>query len=122
MNYPKKTLVLGASDNPERYSYKAIHRLREKGHSVVAIGKKVVMVGDTTVDTAKKNYPEIDTITMYLSAKHQKEYYDYILSLNPKRIIFNPGAENEELTKIALENNIEPLEACTLVLLSVGKF
>jgi uncharacterized protein len=118
----KKTLVLGASENPARYSYLAINRLKNNQHPVVAIGKKKGMVAGITIETEKIPVPEIDTVTLYLSAQHQKEYYDYILSLHPKRIIFNPGAENDELAELAVKNNILPLEACTLVLLSTGQY
>jgi len=118
----KKTLVLGASDNPTRYSNMAMSRLRGKGHPVIAIGRKQVRTGDVDITTDKQLYTDVDTVTLYLSAAHQKEYYDYILSLHPKRIIFNPGAENPELEQLAQTNGIEPLEACTLVLLSTGQY
>lgn len=118
----KKTLVIGASDNPQRYSYLAVNRLRGKGHPVVAIGRKPSKVGDVAVDTDKKDFREVDTVTLYLSPGLQKEYYDYIISLHPKRIIFNPGAENPELEELAQSHGIEPLEACTLVLLSTGQY
>ena len=118
----KKTLVLGASDNPSRYSFLAIQRLRQHGHPVVAIGRKTTMVGDTPVESSKKEFEQVDTVTLYLNPTRQKEYYDYILSLKPKRIIFNPGTENDELEKLARINHIEPLEACTLVLLSTGQY
>jgi len=118
----KKTLVLGASDNPQRYSYLAMNRLRGKGHPVVAIGRKPVAVGDVTIETEKKDFPGVDTVTLYINPLGQKEYYDYILSLHPRRIIFNPGAENEELARLAQANGIQPLEACTLVLLSTGQY
>ena len=118
----KKTLVLGASDNPSRYSYLAIHRLRNHGHAVVAIGKRHTWVADVEVEKEKKQFSGIDTVTLYLNPLRQQEYYDYILSLKPKRIIFNPGAENDELTNLAKQNNILPMEACTLVLLSTGQY
>jgi uncharacterized protein len=118
----KKTLVLGASANPERYSFLAINKLRKNGHPVVAIGRKTATVADVAVVTEQKSLENIDTVTLYLNANNQKEYYNYILSLRPKRIIFNPGAENEELASIAKANNIQPMEACTLVLLSTGQF
>lgn len=118
----KKTLVLGASDNSSRYSYLAIQRLRSKGHDVIGIGKHTGTVEDVTIETTKQPIEELDTVTLYLNPLHQKEYYDYILSLKPKRIIFNPGAENEELKQLALQNNIQPMEACTLVLLSTGQY
>ncbi|HEY4063448.1 MAG TPA: CoA-binding protein [Puia sp.] len=118
----KKTLVIGASDNPQRYSYLAVTRLRGKGHPVVAIGRRSVKVGDVEVETGKKDFPEIDTVTLYLSPRLQKEYYDYIISLHPRRIIFNPGTENPELEELAQANGIQPLEACTLVMLSTGQY
>jgi len=118
----KKTLVLGASSNPARYSFLAINKLRKNGHPVVAVGKKNTSVADVEITTDKKPVNGIDTVTLYLNARNQKEYYDYILSLKPKRIIFNPGAENEELEALARANNIQPMEACTLVLLSTGQF
>ena len=96
----KKTLVLGASDNPARYSYLAIQRLRKEGHPVVAIGRKESTVADVKIEKHTSSFSDIDTVTLYLNPVHQKEYYNYILSLHPKRIIFNPGAENEELKNL----------------------
>lgn len=122
MNEKKKTLVLGASDNPSRYSFLAIHRLRNYGYPVVAIGKKNTMIGDVPVEKEKKEFSDIDTVTLYLNPMHQKQYYDYILTLKPKRIIFNPGAENDELSDLAIKNEITPIEACTLVMLSTGQY
>ena len=118
----KKTLVLGASQNTARYSNLAINKLREHEHPVVAIGRRTGMVGDTPVITEQKAMDDIDTVTLYLNPANQKPYYDYILSLHPKRIIFNPGTENEELYELALQNGILPREACTLVLLSTGQY
>jgi predicted CoA-binding protein len=79
-------------------------------------------VGDVTIETEKRPLENIDTVTLYLNPTHQKQYYDYILSLKPKRIIFNPGAENEELRQLALQNDIQPMEACTLVMLGTGQY
>jgi len=118
----KKTLVLGASENPSRYSYLAINSLRKHEHPVAAIGRKKGRVLDVDITTEKTPLETVDTITLYLNPAHQKEYYDYILSLHPKRIIFNPGAENDELYNLAQKNGIQPLEACTLVLLSTGQY
>ncbi len=118
----KKTLVLGASDNPARYSYLAINRLRSKGHPVVAIGRKNTMVAGVPVEKVKIPLQDIHTVTLYLNPKNQQEYYDYILSVNPKRIIFNPGTENNELVNMARKQNIETTEACTLVMLSTGQY
>jgi predicted CoA-binding protein len=119
---PKKTLVLGASANPQRYSYLAINRLRNLNHPVVGIGKRVGKVSDIEIGAEQKPIDDVDTVTLYLSAANQKQYYDYILSLHPKRIIFNPGAENDELYAMAQQNGIKPMEACTLVLLSTGQY
>jgi uncharacterized protein len=122
MKEQKKTLILGASDNPSRYSYLALQRLRNNDHPVVAIGKKYTKVADVNITKDKEPLTDIDTVTLYLNPAHQQEYYDYILSLHPKRIIFNPGAENDELAELAKKNNIKTMEACTLVLLSTGQF
>lgn len=119
---PKKTLVIGASENPARYSNMAIKRLLSYQHPVVAIGKKKGTVGPVAIETEQQPFSGIDTVTMYLNPLRQPEYYDYILSLHPKRIIFNPGAENDELAELAEKNGIKPLEACTLVLLNTGQF
>ena len=118
----KKTLVIGASANPERYSNLAVKRLLAHHHPVIALGKKTGMIGMTTIITDKKMIEDIDTVTLYLNSENQKSYYDYILSLNPKRIIFNPGAENDELEALAKKNGIKTMEACTLVLLSTSQY
>jgi predicted CoA-binding protein len=118
----KKTMVLGASANPERYSNLAVRRLRNAGHSVSAVGRKPATVGDVEIAADKLVITDVDTVTLYLNPANQKEYYDYILSLHPKRIIFNPGAENPELEALASAHGIEPVEACTLVLLSTGQY
>lgn len=118
----KKTLVLGASDNPERYSYLAVKKLTAHQHPVVAIGRKQTSIGNVPVETELAAQNDIDTVTLYLNPLAQKEYYDYIISLHPKRIIFNPGTENDELYDLAKANNIEPVEACTLVMLSTNQY
>jgi len=118
----KKTLVMGASENPSRYSFLAINRLKNNQHPVVALGRRKGIVAGIEIETEKKEFTGIDTVTLYLNPMHQKEYYDYILSLHPKRIIFNPGTENDELAELALQQGIIPLEACTLVMLSTGQY
>ena len=118
----KKTLVLGASPNPARYSYLAVNKLHRYNHPVIGIGRRKGKAGDVEIDTEQKPIEDIDTITLYLNPQNQKQYYDYILSLKPKRIIFNPGTENEELIRKAKENNIQPVIACTLVMLSTGQY
>ena len=118
----KKTLVLGASENPQRYSYLAVQQLVSHDHPVLAIGKKEGVVKGVKISTTKDAHNDVDTVTLYLNPAHQKQYYDYILSLNPKRIIFNPGTENRELASLARNNGIETLQACTLVMLSTGQY
>jgi predicted CoA-binding protein len=113
---------MGASDNPGRYSYLAIHRLRGHGHPVRAIGRHAVRVLDVDVQTEMVPWTDIDTITLYLNPTHQEPYYDYFISLKPRRIIFNPGTENPELERLASEAGIDCLEACTLVMLSTGQY
>lgn len=122
MDEKKKTLVLGASTNPARYSNLAIKKLRSHQHPVIGVGKRKGTVDDVKIETDHILVQGIDTVTLYLNPTNQKEYYDYILDMKPKRIIFNPGTENEELMRKAKENNIEALEACTLVLLSTGQY
>ncbi|AWO00902.1 CoA-binding protein [Chitinophaga alhagiae] len=122
MSTPKLTVVIGASENPQRYSFLAVNRLRANGHPVVAIGKRAGQIGDTPVIKEHPPLENVDTVTLYLNPTLQQEYYDYILGLQPKRIIFNPGTENTELIAKARENGIEPKEACTLVLLSTGQY
>ncbi len=118
----KKTLVLGASLNPSRYSNLAINRLVNHGHEVEAVGLKKGNVAGVDISVEKKVFNDIDTITLYLNPQRQEEYYDYIVSLNPKRVIFNPGTENPALYKILRENNIESEVACTLVLLGTNQY
>jgi predicted CoA-binding protein len=118
----KKTIVLGASGNPARYSYLAIQRLRKYGHPVVAVGRKVGEVADVSITREQLPEKDIDTVTLYLNPTNQVEYYNYILNLHPKRIIFNPGTENDELIRLAKENNIQPVLGCTLVMLGTGQY
>ena len=118
----KKTVILGASDNPARYSYLALNRLKNHGHPVVAIGRKESVVAGVPIQQGTPEEKDVDTVTLYLNPSHQEMYYDYILSLNPKRIIFNPGTENDELESLAKRNGIKTMEACTLVLLSTGQY
>jgi len=121
-NTLKKTVVLGASDSPMRYSFLAVRRLKSYDHPIVAIGKKKGSIDDIQIITEHPSMDDVDTVTLYLNPMHQKQYYDYILSLHPKRIIFNPGAENAELEALAKQNGIQPINACTLVMLSTGQY
>jgi predicted CoA-binding protein len=118
----KKTLVLGASEKPERYSFKAIHMLRKYNIDVEAIGIRKGQIADISYGTLPLPFDHIHTVTLYLGPVNQSPYYDYICSLKPKRIIFNPGTENEVLKNMAENQGIECLDACTLVLLSTGQY
>lgn len=117
-----KTLVLGASSNPERYAFKAVNMLKKHGHPVIAVGAREAFIGDTEILTGFPIFNDIDTISLYVGPKNQVVFYDYILKLNPRRIIFNPGTANAELITLAKEKGIEIVEDCTLVLLSKGHF
>lgn len=117
-----KTVVLGASTHPERYSFKAITQLRAHQHEVIAVSSKLGQVGDVIFKTSFPENEKIDTVTMYLNPTHQAAYYSKILQTKPRRIIFNPGAENEELKQLANKAGIKTEEACTLVLLSTGQY
>lgn len=117
-----KTLVIGASTNAERYSNKAILSLLNHNYEVVALGNKYGEVLDVVIETELKQFANIDTITLYLNPSRQRDYYDYIIGLHPKRVIFNPGTENLELYKLLDKNNITYEVACTLVLLATQQF
>lgn len=118
----KKTLIIGASTNPERYAYLAAQRLVEHGHPICMVSVKEGELFGEKIYTEKIHFTDIDTVTLYVSAKNQKEYYDYILSLQPKRVIFNPGTENEEFETLLQSKQIVAEVACTLVLLSTNAY
>ena len=118
----KYTLVIGASENVQRYSNMAIRRLLDYNHLVKAIGNKVGEVRGVKIEKGLIPYEDIDTITLYLNPTNQIPYYDYILNLNPKRVIFNPGTENKELQEKLKESGISYEEACTLVLLGTNQY
>ena len=115
----KKTVIVGATPNQSRYAFLAANMLREYDHDVVPIGiKQGEVAGKEILDIRKKPaIKDVDTVTLYIGPRHQPEWYDYLLSLKPKRIIFNPGTENEEFEQLAESRGIETTEACTLVLL-----
>ncbi|WET01193.1 CoA-binding protein [Flavobacterium sp. YJ01] len=118
----KKTLVIGASTNPERYSYRAVNMLVGKGHSVLAIGQKAGEVAGVKIQTKAIPVKNIDTITLYLNPVRQRDYYNYIIEAQPKRVIFNPGTENPELYQLLELNDIQVEVACTLVLLATSQY
>ncbi|MGB1268493.1 MAG: CoA-binding protein [Flavobacteriaceae bacterium] len=117
-----KTLVFGASLKNERYSNMAIHKLRANNYEVVAFGLKPGQVSDVKIETELLSYTTIDTVTLYMNPKRQKAYYNYVLSLKPNRVIFNPGTENQEFYKLLKTNHIDYEVACTLVLLSTKQY
>jgi predicted CoA-binding protein len=120
----KKTVVFGASPNVSRYANLACHMLDEAGFEFIPVGiKKGEILGKSILDLrTKPPIEQVHTITIYLNPSHQKEWYEYILSLKPKRLIFNPGAENKELRGMAEIQGIEVEYTCTLVLLRTGQF
>ncbi len=118
----KKTLIIGASTDPSRYAYLAAHKLLTHQHEIELLGIKEGQIEGNKIHTQKADFKDIDTVTLYVNPKHQKEYYDYIVNLKPRRVIFNPGAENQEFEDFLVQKNIEPIEACTLVMLSTGQF
>lgn len=116
------TLVIGASEKEERYSNMAVKLLTAYQHKVFAIGNKAGKINDVEIVTGQPKLENIHTVTLYLSEKYQAEYYDYIFSLQPQRIIFNPGTENETLESLAKEHKVNAIDACTLVLLKTGQY
>lgn len=117
-----KTLVIGASSNKERYSYKAIQNLVHKNHQIVAIGSKEDKIFDISIASEKIDFLGVDTVTLYINAAVQKDYYDYIIALRPRRVIFNPGTENPDFYLLLKKNNILYEIACTLVLLATNQY
>ncbi|EKB48860.1 CoA-binding protein [Cecembia lonarensis] len=120
----KKTVILGASTNPMRYAYRAAEMFSEREIPFVPVGiKKGEVFGEEILDLRERpSISGVHTVTLYLGPQNQKEWYDYILSLQPQRIIFNPGTENQELFDLAKANNIDACRACNLVMLSTGQF
>lgn len=117
-----KTLVLGTSIKPHRFSYKAVQRLVDHNHEVVAFGLKEGEISGVTIDTELQQYNDIHTVTLYLNPTVQEEYYEYIVSLQPKRVIFNPGTENPAFFKELTEKGVKCLSACTLVMLASNQY
>jgi len=114
--------VAGASPNPSRYSHVAVLRLHAAGHPVIAVGIRTGFIGDTPIATDWPLVSGVDTVTLYVGPSNQPAWKDYILSLRPRRVIFNPGAENPEFERLLQDAGIHTEEACTLVLLSTGTY
>lgn len=118
----KKTVVIGASTNTERYAYKATGKLKSYGHEVVPVGLKEGEIHGVQILTGLPEIKGVDTITMYVGPQNQPSYYQYIIGMHPKRVVFNPGTENPEFQDMLVKEGIEPVEGCTLVMLSVGEY
>ena len=118
----KNTLIIGATTNPARYAYLAAQMLTSKGHKIVNVGIKKGTVFGVEIEEQGEIHKDIDTVTLYIGPHLQSGYYDYILQTNPKRVVFNPGTENRELESLLEQHGIEPVRACTLVLLSTGQY
>lgn len=114
--------MLGATTKPDRYAFKAITMLTEKGHSVLAIGQNAGEVAGVKIQTKAVPLKNIDTVTLYLNPQRQRDYYNYIVEAQPKRVIFNPGTENPEFYQLLQLNNIKVEVACTLVLLTTNQY
>ena len=118
----KKTVVIGASPNNDRYSFKATVSLQQNGYPVIPVGIKKGNINNLEIITEKPLLHEIDTVTLYVGPQNQTEWKEYIFDLNPKRVIFNPGTENTLFERELEEKGIEAIEACTLVLLAIDKY
>ena len=120
----KKTVILGASTNPSRYAYMAAGMLQHNGTEIVPVGiKKGMIFGSEILDLRHKPIiADVDTVTLYIGPRHQPEWYEYILALKPRRVIFNPGTENEDFERMVEASGAEALEACTLVMLRTGQY
>jgi hypothetical protein len=122
MNESKKTVVIGATEKPGRYATLATHSLLRHGHEVELVGLRSGQIDGHPIQTGQPALEDVDTVTMYVGPRNQPSLYDYIKSLKPKRVIFNPGAENPEFERDLQAAGIEPIEACTLVMLSIGTY
>ncbi len=118
----KITLIIGASENPERYSFKAANALENNHFEYLLLGNKEGKINKINIQTGYPNFKNIHTVSLYLNPIHQKDYYDYVLKLKPKRVLFNPGTENQEFYNILIANGIKAENACTLVLLSLKAY
>jgi predicted CoA-binding protein len=117
-----KTLVIGATEKRDRYANQAAHRLLQRGHAIELLGLRAGTIDGHPIRTGQPSLSDIDTVTMYVSARNQSNLYDYIRQLKPRRVIFNPGAENPAFARQLRQDGIEPIDACTLVMLSVGTY
>ena len=119
---PRKTVVLGASPNPSRYSYKAVKSLLLHGHEPIALGFRPGVIFDTFIQRGMPEFEEVHTVAMYIGIERQQEYREYIISLEPQRVIFNPGTVNDPFMEELEDHGVEVVEGCTLVMLDNGEF
>lgn len=117
-----KTIVLGASPDPIRFSNKAVKSLIRHNHEVIPIGNREGRIAGRNIIIGKPEFDDIHTVALYLNPENQKEYYNYIVKLSPRRVIFNPGTINEELIELIKKNSIEPVVDCTLIMLNNNKY
>lgn len=122
MTQRKKTLVVGATENRDRYAHRAARSLLQRGHDIELLGLRAGSIEGHPIKTGQPDLPDIDTVTMYVGPRNQPVFYDYIRRLKPRRVIFNPGAENPDFARQLRHDGIEPIDACTLVMLSVGTY
>lgn len=118
----KKTVVIGATEKPDRYANRAAHSLMRHGHPVELVGLRPGTINGQPIKTGQPELEQVDTVTMYVGPRNQPALYDYIKRLKPRRVIFNPGTENTDFERQLRQAGIEPVEACTLVMLSVGTY
>ena len=118
----KKTLVLGASLNPERFSYMAVRKLKYGNIPVVAVGLREGEISGVRIEKGFPKFEDIHTLTIYVGPKNLAAYYDYILGLNPRRVIFNPGTESPEFAEILSAAGVEVVYACTLIMISNNQY
>ena len=117
-----KMLILGATENPDRYSCKTAKALDRNGYEVVAVGFKSGFIKHIIIRTGMPEIDDVDTVLLYMGKKKQSEFHDYIIGLKPRRVIFNPGAENPELQEILKEKGIEAIEDCGLIMINTDSF
>lgn len=118
----KKTVVIGATENTTRYANQATRSLLRHGHDVELIGLRTGKIGGHTIQTGQPVLNDVDTVTLYVGPQNQTNLYDYVKALKPRRVIFNPGTENPAFERELRQAGIEPIEACTLVMLSIGNY
>jgi predicted CoA-binding protein len=118
----RKIVVLGASPNPERFSYQAVQSLLQRNYTVIAVGIRPGFIGNLPIVAGMPDVASVDSLLLYIGPGHQKDYYESIIKLQPKRVIFNPGTENPELIDLCKKARIEVVLDCSLVMLVTGRF